>query len=254
MKTRFRCELGFLQVGLKSGRGKSAMRVIVDHESGGPATMVISEAEAPQRPSRWNHSRGKRLFDVVAASLVVVPCLPLMALIAAGVAVTSRGPVLFRQKRVGENERPIELLKFRTMSHNPTGAGPGVTRCGDPRITPIGRLLRGCKLDELPQLLNVLRGDMSLVGPRPDLQEFCQALGPEHRMVLTLRPGLTGWATLHFRNEEQLLAAVPREQLVSYYRETILPQKAQLDLAYAERATFRGDLGILMRTFLTLFR
>ncbi len=254
MKERLRFELGFLQVGLKGGRGKSAMRVIVDHESGSPATMIMSEAGIPQNVTSWNHSRGKRVFDVLVAGLVLLPCLPLMALIAAAVAVTSRGPVLFRQKRVGENERAIELLKFRTMLHNLTGSGPGVTRSGDPRITPIGRLLRRCKLDELPQLLNVLRGDMSLVGPRPDLQEFCHALGPEHRLVLTLRPGLTGWATLHFRNEEQLLAAVPKEQLVSYYRETILPQKAQLDLAYAERATFLGDLAILGGTFLTLFR
>ena len=95
---------------------------------------------------------------------------------------------------------------------------------------------------------------MSLVGPRPDLAEFCQMLGPEHQMVLTLRPGLTGWATLQFRHEEQALAAVPREQLLSFYQETILPQKAELDLAYAARATFLGDLGILGRTFLTLFR
>ncbi len=221
------------------------MRVILDHESDGPPSMVTSETSVPQSLSPWNHSRGKRMFDVLAAGLVLLPCLPLMALIAGAVAVTSRGPVLFRQKRVGENERAIELLKFRTMVHNLSSAGPGVTRSGDPRITPIGRFLRRCKLDELPQLLNVLQGDMSLVGPRPDLAEFCQALGPEHRSVLTLRPGLTGWATLHFRNEEQLLAAVPKEQLVTYYRETILPQKAQLDMAYAERATFLGDLAIL---------
>ena len=254
MKERLRFELGILEIGQKRGPGKSAMRVVLDHESDGPASMVMSEAGVPQSLSPWNHSRGKRVFDIFAAGLVLLPCLPLMALIAAAVAMTSRGPVLFRRKRVGENGRAIELLKFRTMVHNLTGAGPGVTRSGDPRITPIGRFLRRCKLDELPQLLNVLRGDMSLVGPRPDLAEFCQALGPEHRMVLTLRPGLTGWATLHFRNEEQLLAAVPKEQLLSYYRETILPQKAQLDLAYAERATFLGDLAILGRTFLTLFR
>ena len=230
------------------------MRVLVDHESCGPATIVMSEASIAQSVRPWNHSRGKRMFDMFVASLTLLPCLPLIALIAAVVAVTSRGPVLFRQKRVGENARPIELLKFRTMLHNLNNAGPGVTRSGDPRITRIGRLLRRCKLDELPQLLNVLRGDMSLVGPRPDLPEFCQALSVEYRMVLTLRPGLTGWATLQFRHEEQLLAAVPKEQLVSYYRDTVLPQKAELDLAYAERATFLGDLGILWRTFLTLFR
>lgn len=254
MKERLRFELGFLEIGRKREPGESAMRVILDHKSDDPASMVMSEAGVPQSLSPWNHSRGKRMFDFVAAGVVLLPCLPLIALIAAAVAVTSRGPVLFRQRRVGENERAIELLKFRTMLHNLGSAGPGVTRSGDPRITPIGRFLRRCKLDELPQLLNVLRGDMSLVGPRPDLEEFCQALGPEHRLVLTLRPGLTGWATLHFRNEEQLLAAVPKEQLVSYYRETILPQKAQLDMAYAERATFLGDLAILGGTFLTLFR
>jgi lipopolysaccharide/colanic/teichoic acid biosynthesis glycosyltransferase len=230
------------------------MRVIVDQGSGGSASMVMAEGGAPQNLSPWNHSRGKRIFDVFFASLVLLPCLPLMAMIAALVAVTSRGPVLFRQKRVGENERAIELLKFRTMLHSLSSSGPGVTRSGDPRITPIGRILRRCKLDELPQLLNVLRGDMSLVGPRPDLPDFCQALAPEYRAVLTLRPGLTGWATLRFRNEEKMLAAVPEEQLIHYYRDAVLPQKAALDLVYAERASFLGDFGILWSTFLTLSR
>ena len=161
MKERLRFELGFLEIGRKREPGESAMRVILDHKSDDPASMVMSEAGVPQSLSPWNHSRGKRMFDFVAAGVVLLPCLPLMALIAAAVAVTSRGPVLFRQKRVGENERAIELLKFRTMLHNLGSAGPGVTRSGDPRITPIGRFLRRCKLDELPQLLNVLRGDMS---------------------------------------------------------------------------------------------
>jgi lipopolysaccharide/colanic/teichoic acid biosynthesis glycosyltransferase len=226
----------------------------VNSESGGTATVTMPEAGVPRIVNPWSHSRGKRLFDVFVVSLALLLCLPLMALIAVVVAVTSRGPALFRQKRVGENGRAFELLKFRTMLHNPDNSGPGVTRSGDPRITPVGRILRRCKLDELPQLLNVLRGDMSLVGPRPDLPEFCRALAAEHRTVLTLRPGLTGWATLQFRHEEQLLAAVPKDQLVTYYRDTVLPQKAELDLAYAKRATFRGDLGILWRTFLTLFR
>jgi lipopolysaccharide/colanic/teichoic acid biosynthesis glycosyltransferase len=226
----------------------------VETESPGSAAIAMSEAGISRSVSPWIHSGGKRMFDVLVAGLVLLPCLPFMGLIAAVIAVTSRGPVLFRQKRLGENRRTIELLKFRTMLHNENNSGPGVTRSGDPRITPIGRLLRRCKLDELPQLLNILRGDMSLVGPRPDLPEFCEALGSEYRMVLTLRPALTGWATLQFRHEEQLLAAVPKEQLLSYYRDTVLPQKAELDLAYAKRATFQGDVGILWRTFLTLFR
>jgi lipopolysaccharide/colanic/teichoic acid biosynthesis glycosyltransferase len=232
--------------------GISIMSAVLDRESYNPASMTMSEAGIARNVSPWNHSRGKRIFDIFVASLAILPCLPLMALIAAVVAVTSRGPVLFRQKRVGENGRAIEVLKFRTMAHNPNDSGPGVTRSGDPRITPVGRFLRRCKLDELPQVVNVLRGDMSLVGPRPDLAEFCETLAPQHRSWLTLRPGLTGWATLQFRNEEQLLAAVPKEQLVRYYRDTVLPQKAELDLAYAEKATFLGDLGILWRTLLTL--
>lgn len=214
----------------------------------------MSEASIPRTVSLWSRSRGKRMFDIVVAAIAILIGFPLMALIAAVVAVTSRGPVLFRQMRVGENGRAIQLLKFRTMSHNSDAAGPGVTRSGDPRITPVGRVLRRCKLDELPQFLNILRGDMSLVGPRPDLPEFCQALSPGLRGVLALKPGLTGWATLQFRHEEQLLAAVPREELTNYYCDTVLPQKAKLDLAYAERATFLGDLGILWRTFLMLSR
>jgi lipopolysaccharide/colanic/teichoic acid biosynthesis glycosyltransferase len=226
----------------------------MDSESPGPAAVALSETGIFRTVSPWNHSRAKRMFDIFVASLAILLCLPLMALIAAVVAVTSRGPVLFRQNRVGENGRAIELVKFRTMLDSANNRGPGVTRSGDPRITQVGRVLRRCKLDELPQLLNVLRGDMSLVGPRPDLPEFCQALRPEHRSVLTLRPGLTGWATLHFRHEEELLAAVPKEQLIHHYRDAVLPQKAELDLVYAERASFPGDFDILWSTFLTLSR
>jgi lipopolysaccharide/colanic/teichoic acid biosynthesis glycosyltransferase len=217
-------------------------------------TVTVTTPPVSERPdvSPWSHSRGKRVLDVCFASLAMVPCLPLMALISLLVAMTSRGPVLFRQIRMGENGRLFDLLKFRTMFHNRKDAGPGVTRRGDPRITPVGKFLRGCKLDELPQLFNVLRGDMSLIGPRPDLPEFLQALAPEYRGLLALKPGVTGWATLQFRNEEELLATVPKEQLVSYYTETVLPLKAQLDLTYARRASLLGDLGILWRTLRAL--
>ena len=212
-------------------------------------TPPVSESPAI---SPWSRSRGKRALDLVFAGLAIVPCLPLMALICFLVTLTSRGPVLFRQTRMGENGRLFNLLKFRTMFHNRKDSGPGVTRRGDPRITPVGKFLRGCKLDELPQLFNVLRGDMSLIGPRPDLPEFLQALAPEYRGLLALKPGVTGWATLQFRNEEELLATVPKEQLISYYTETVLPLKAQLDLTYAQQASLLGDLGILWRTLRAL--
>jgi lipopolysaccharide/colanic/teichoic acid biosynthesis glycosyltransferase len=198
--------------------------------------------------SAWNFSPGKRLLDAGAAGAGLVLLLPLMAVIAVAVRLTSSGPVLFRQRRVGKDGKLFEILKFRTMLHCPQGAGPGVTRKGDSRVTAMGRVLRRVKLDELPQLFNVFRGDMSLVGPRPDLPEFCQAVRPEQQQVFALRPGLTGWATLHFRDEEKLLAAVPEEQTSTYYVDHILSQKAQLDLDYASRASFVGDLEIILRT------
>jgi lipopolysaccharide/colanic/teichoic acid biosynthesis glycosyltransferase len=118
----------------------------------------------------------------------------------------------------------------------------------------VGRVLRKWKLDELPQLVNVLRGDMSLVGPRPDLAEFWDEVQPADRHVLSLLPGITGWATLHFRNEEKLLAEVPEERVRQYYLGEILPRKADLDLDYAAKATFAKDIVILFQTCTVIFR
>lgn len=198
--------------------------------------------------SLWNFSAGKRAFDAVCAAAGLAVTLPLMLIIAAAIRVSMPGPILFCQWRAGRNGKPFQIFKFRTMFQRKPGDGPGVTRRGDARITPLGRILRRVKLDELPQLFNVLRGDMSLVGPRPDLPEFCQALDAEHQSIFALRPGVTGWATLHFRDEEAVLACVPEEQLSDYYVNSILPAKAQLDLTYARRATFLSDLGIVLQT------
>lgn len=211
---------------------------------------MLSETNISWTVSAWCGSPGKRLFDALVAGILLVLTFPLMAMIAVLVAVSSRGPVLFRQERAGKGGRTFELWKFRTMSHAPVTRGPLLTQSGDPRVTLVGCILRRSKLDELPQLFNVLRGDMTLVGPRPDLPRFLQELAPEHRTLLSLRPGLTGWATLHFRDEEKLLATVPPERLVSYYVGKILPLKAQLDLQYAGRANFLTDLGVLASTVL----
>jgi len=200
--------------------------------------------------SLWNFSYGKRAFDAGCAAVGLTLTLPLMLIVAAAIRVSMPGPILFRQLRMGRGGKTFQILKFRTMLQRKQGAGPGVTRRGDARITPLGRILRRIKLDELPQLFNVLRGDMSLVGPRPDLPEFCQTLDAEHQSILALRPGVTGWATLHFRDEEGVLANVPEEQLSDYYINAILPAKARLDLNYARRATFLGDLGIVLQTLL----
>ena len=215
-------------------------------------TLPAQNAEYSGGSSPWNRSRSKRALDVFFSGCALLTLLPLMALVALIVGVTSGLPILFRQTRMRENGRTFKLLKFRSMTNRQDPSMPGVTRSGDARITTVGRFLRRCKLDELPQLVNVLRGDMSLVGPRPDLPKFYEALAPEHRRLLTLKPGLTSSATLHFRHEEQLLAAVPERDLENYYVGTVLPQKAELDLAYAERATLLSDLGIIWRTVLVL--
>lgn len=171
----------------------------------------------------------------------------MIAAIALGILLNSGMPIIFVQKRLGRNAQEFTLLKFRTME-KATEGGASVTQEGDSRVTGIGRWLRKRKLDELPQLLNVLKGDMTLVGPRPDLKEFWSQAQTEDRRVLELTPGMTGAASLVFCDEEKLLAPVPRERLTSFYLQQILPQKARLDIEYAERATFRGDWGILLRT------
>jgi len=192
-------------------------------------------------------------MDLVVSAIGLTLLSPVICMIALAIAIHSGKPVFFRQRRLGRNGREFQLLKFRTMV---TGKnGPGLTRDGDARVTPIGRWLRKRKLDELPQLFNVLKGEMSLVGPRPDLEEFWSKASPEDRRILELTPGVTGAASLAFCDEERLLAQVSAEQLASFYLQEILPQKARLDSEYAARATFRTDCGILVKTvFLPLIR
>ena len=192
-------------------------------------------------------------MDIMASALGLILLLPVICVIALAIVIHSGKPVFFQQKRLGRNGCEFHLLKFRTMVTAKNG--PGLTREGDARVTRIGRWLRKRKLDELPQLFNVLKGEMSLVGPRPDLEEFWSQASMEDRRILELTPGVTGAASLAFCDEERLLAQVPAEQLDSFYLQEILPQKARLDSEYAARATFRSDCGILLQTvFLPLFR
>jgi lipopolysaccharide/colanic/teichoic acid biosynthesis glycosyltransferase len=204
-------------------------------------------------PSKWCTSLGKRAFDFVFAAMLLLTALPFM-LLAFFAVLTSRGPIFFASTRVGQNGKRVRVLKFRTMHHREE-VGVQLTRKGDARITKPGRLLRRWKLDELPQFINVLRGDMSLVGPRPDSAEFLNTLPTSLRSVLSsLKPGITGVATLTFRNEEQLLSFVPESELTSYYVKTLLPEKALLDLEYARRATMFSDIKVLLQTLLAVLR
>ena len=192
----------------------------------------------------------KRLFDIVAATLGLIVTSPLLLLAALAVRLGGRGPVLFRQERIGRGLVPFEMFKLRTMVADAEQRGPGVTVHNDPRITRIGRLLRESRIDELPQLVNVLRGDMSVVGPRPELERYVRQFEPEFRDILRVRPGLTDLSTLAYRREAEMLDG-EADPDATYVRE-ILPGKLRLARAYAERATFWSDLGLVARTVFAL--
>ena len=205
-----------------------------------------SQLEVTAELTSWNTSAGKRLLDAAGATVLLVVLSPLMCLLALLIKLSSAGTVFYRQRRVGQRGREFQLLKFRSMA--PARPGLPLTRAGDPRITRVGRFLRKWKLDELPQLFNVVRGDMSFVGPRPAVAEYINRLNGPQKQILQLRPGLTGSATLRYRNEEALLAQVPEAELASYYCSQVLPHKVSLDLEYARRASLASDIVILLQT------
>ncbi len=193
---------------------------------------------------------GKRSFDLVTAVLGMVSLAPLFVVLACLVLWRDGRPILFRQARVGLNGREFALVKFRTMTVCPLSA-KGSFDAGDvSRITPNGCLLRRTKLDELPQLWNVLKGDMSLVGPRPEVRKWVEAYPERWARVLALRPGITDPASLVYRHEEELLAQTADPE--AYYRDCILPHKLDLYEDYARTRSFAGDLGLIFRTLLSV--
>jgi len=193
-----------------------------------------------QMASRWVTSKQRRCFDCFIAISALLLCLPVLVLVSLLVGLSSPGPVLFRQRRMGRNGREFTLYKFRSMRVEES-PGSDITVIGDSRITRVGSFLRRYKLDELPQFWNVVKGDMSLVGPRPKL--------PHHEALqMTVRPGITGAATLAFRHEEELLLGIPEHELESFYESFIEPTKAQLDFEYIHNATCRSDIRLLLST------
>jgi len=189
-----------------------------------------------------------RWIEVVLCLSVLVLCAPVLVVVAAAVAATSPGPVLFRHRRIGRNGRPFAMLKFRTMRAG--AGGPGVTSKGDARITTVGRLLRKTKLDEVPELWNVIRGDMSLVGPRPEAVEYVTP-SPLWSEVLQVRPGITDPMTLRLRNEEELLAAAGCDY-ESFYRNQLLPYKLRGYRDYITGRTWKRDVTVLWLTLLAI--
>lgn len=188
----------------------------------------------------------KRAVDFLLAGFGMVALMPLFLLIGLLIKLLDFGPVFFVQERVGRAGRVFRMFKFRTMRVD--NAGPTITASGDPRITAIGGVLRALKFDELPQLWNVLKGEMSLVGPRPEVPRYVAQYNDAERKVLALRPGITDLASLAYYNESDLLGEASDPEL--YYRQVLVPDKIRINLAYSEKANILWDLIVIMATVL----
>lgn len=194
----------------------------------------------------------KRFFDIVASLLGLIVLSPLLLVVAIWVKLDSEGPVFFRQVRVGRYNKDFRIFKFRSMRVG-SDKGSQVTIGGrDPRVTCSGYFIRKFKIDELPQLINVLVGDMSLVGPRPEVRHYVDYWTPEQMRVLDVRPGITDPASIRFRNENELLAKAKNPE--KYYVEVIMPQKIKLYLDYVNQASFWYDLKLILQTFKVIIR
>jgi lipopolysaccharide/colanic/teichoic acid biosynthesis glycosyltransferase len=194
----------------------------------------------------------KRAFDIVAASLGLVVLSPLLLLVALLIKLDSGGPVFFRQERIGRRFRPFLIYKFRTMVQEAPRQGGPITFGADPRITRTGRILRKTKVDELPQLINVLRGEMSMVGPRPEVREYVELFREDYVDILRVLPGITDLASLTYRHEAEILGR--SEDPEAEYIRRVLPEKIRLAKEHVKRSSLRFDLTLIFKTLLALFR
>ena len=193
----------------------------------------------------------KRLMDIVDSFLMLVILSPFLLILAAAVKLDSKGPVFYRQVRVGRYNQDFKIFKFRTMVQNADQIGPAVTTGEDPRITRVGKFIRRLRLDEFSQLLNVLNGTMSLVGPRPEVRKYVDLYTPEQMATLLVRPGVTAPSSIAFKDEDQLLDAAEDPEKV--YAEKILPPKMELNLEYLEHVSPLYDLSVLFQTVAAVF-
>lgn len=195
----------------------------------------------------------KRIFDLSVSVILLVLFAPFYLLIALLIKLDSFGPVHYKALRVGKNGRLFKLFKFRTMKVNSSNSGPAITQKSDPRITRVGKVLREIKVDEIPQLWNVIRGDMSLVGPRPEDPRYVEKYDEEQRKVLLVKPGLSSPASIEYRHEEKLLST-QAENLEDYYVRQVMPKKLKIDLDYVENQSLIRDVAICFKTAYTIIK
>ena len=196
---------------------------------------------------------GKRAFDFLVSLIGLIILSPLFGIISILIKIHDKGPIFFKQKRIGQNFKPFYIYKFRTMIINAENKGPLITKEDDPRITALGKFLRKFKIDELPQLINVLKGDMSLVGPRPEVEKYVNFFKKDYKEILKIKPGITDYATIYFKDEELILKkfAKNNENIEEVYLKQILPQKIKFYKKYLQEISFFTDLKLI---FLTIWK
>jgi len=196
---------------------------------------------------------GKRAFDFLVSLIGLIILSPLFGIISILIKIHDKGPIFFKQKRIGQNFKPFYIYKFRTMIINAENKGPLITKEDDPRITALGKFLRKFKIDELPQLINVLKGDMSLVGPRPEVEKYVNFFKKDYKEILKIKPGITDYATIYFKDEELILKnfAKNNDNIEEVYLKQILPQKIKFYKKYLQEISFFTDLKLI---FLTIWK
>lgn len=193
----------------------------------------------------------RRIIDFCAASVGLIVLSPLFLVVALWIKLDTPGPVFYQAQRIGRNGTPFGLYKFRSMVVNADKVGPGITVADDQRVTTSGRMLRKYKIDELPQLINVFKGNMSLVGPRPEAPQYVALYDQRQRDVLAVRPGITSPASLQYRDEESLLQS---EKWEDVYVGQIMPHKIDIELQYLQQRTLASDIRLVLQTLLALAR
>lgn len=196
----------------------------------------------------------KRIFDILFSTLGLIIFSPLLIILAIWIKLDSPGPVFYRGVRIGENWKTFRIFKFRSMVQSAEKIGGPSTRESDPRLTPSGKFMRKWKLDELPQLINVFLGDMSLVGPRPEVIEYANMYKNDERIVYTVKPGITDYASLwNSREEEMLSSAKNTEEAEKIYLEKVRPEKVRLQMKYVREKSLITDVKIILKTFKRIF-
>lgn len=194
----------------------------------------------------------KRIFDIVVSSVLIVIASPIMLILAICIKIDSKGPVMFRQRRVTTNGKVFRIFKFRTMVNDAEKKGTQVTTNNDPRVTKVGKLIRGCRLDELPQLFNVFLGDMTFVGTRPEVEKYVAAYTDEMMATLLLPAGITSLASIKYKDEEKLLQAA--ENTDEVYIKEVLPEKMKYNLEALKNFSFFGDIKLMFQTVFAVLK